>query len=165
MGNYTLNRKKAEIHTIKLNTKGDKMFISSRDAGLWNRFLEGYKKFSALESEVSSKLEEEKKNQGTEDSTDEAESAERVLEIRGEFCQKMAEITDGIFGEGTVKKFFREEYECIPDFLPDEYEISSFYDTMIPIMEDIFKNKIEEDRKASKARMEKYRPAEEVETK
>ena len=74
------------------------------------------------------------------------------------YCVKAAEIIDGIFGEGTLRKSFRDDYDKMPNFVPDEERIIAFFETIAPIMEEIFGKKIERLNQESKARMEKYIP-------
>lgn len=158
MGKYNLNLQNDDIDEITLNKHKDKILVSGDDANLWDKFCQGYKKIGEMANKVSKKLEEiEKKYPDVEGKI----SSQRIAEtsrVRVEFCESGIAVIDGIFGEGTAKKSFRDYYETIPDFLPDEDKFMAFFETMTPIMEDIFKRKIERSEKASKARMAKYQP-------
>lgn len=158
MGKYNLDLHSDEIDEITLNKHGDKIFVSGDDANLWNRFSSGYKKIWEMADEVPKKLEEVDKKYPE---NDEEINTQRIVEtskIRVKFCESAIAIIDDIFGEGTAKKSFREYYDAIPNFLPDEDKFIAFFETMTPIMEDIFKRKIERNEKASKQRMAKYQP-------
>lgn len=74
------------------------------------------------------------------------------------FSEAAATVIDGIFGEGTLRKYFRDIYEEIPDFLPDADCIMDFLEQVIPVMEGLFGHKIERQREAGRARMARYQP-------
>ncbi|MCI9082838.1 MAG: hypothetical protein HFI70_11215 [Lachnospiraceae bacterium] len=158
MGKYNLNLQGDEIDEITLNKHGDKILISGDDANLWDKFCQGYKKIEEMADEVPKKMDElEKKYPGADNEI----SSKQIVEtsrVRVEFCENAIAVIDNIFGEGTAKKSFRDYYESIPDFLPDEDKFIAFFETMTPIMEDIFKRKIERSQKESKRRMAKYQP-------
>lgn len=157
MGKYNLDLDGAEIDEITLNKHGDKIQISADDATLFDRFANGYDKIVKMADEMPGKMETvEKEFDGKEDS--DIAAAVSMSRVRVDFCKKSIGIIDEIFGEGTAKKSFRDGYEAIPDFLPDEDMFIAFFEKMTPIMEDIFNRKMERQEKASKARMSKYHP-------
>lgn len=157
MGKYNLNLDGAEIDEITLNRHGDKIQVSADDASLFDRFAKGYDKIAKMADEMPGKLEAvEKEFDGKEDS--DIPKAVSMSRARVDFCEKAIGIIDEIFGEGTAKKSFRDGYETITDFLPDEDLFITFFEKMTPIMEDIFNRKLERQEKASKARMAKYQP-------
>lgn len=162
MAKFDLNLPEKEPDEIILNRHGDKISVSADDAGLWHRFLEGCKEIVDMSNGFSDNIRgigEQNLVEGDFDSESSAAlsaSAERVS-----YCSKAAESIDRIFGEGTVRKSFRDDYEAIPDFVPDEGKIVSFFNTMTPIMEEIFGKKMDEIEKMnqeSKASMAKYIP-------
>lgn len=147
MAKYNLDLQNDVPDEIALNKHGDKIFVSGDDAKLWDRFIKGCEEIQGM-----------KDNLPDDAGTDEVTQVSQMSDERVAFCKKGLEIIDGIFGEGTAKKSFRDYYESIPDFLPDEWKFIAFFDTMIPIMEDIFKRKLERGEKESKQRMAKYQP-------
>lgn len=157
MAKYNLNLDGAEVDEITLNKHGDKIQISADNASLFDRFANGYDKIVKMADEMPGKLEAvEKEFEGKEDS--DIEKAVAMSRVRVDFCEKSIGIIDEIFGDGTAKKSFRDGYDTMPDFLPDEDLFIAFFEKMTPIMEDIFNRKIERQQKASKARMAKYQP-------
>jgi hypothetical protein len=74
------------------------------------------------------------------------------------FSEESVKILDGIFGADAVKKYFRNIYDEIPDFLPGVECIYEFLETATPVLEDIFDRQMEDTKKRRKARMEKYKP-------
>lgn len=153
MAKYSLDLQETKIDEIALNSRGDKIFVSPDDANLWRRFVSGYKTIMRTSEEFSKKLEElDKENE------DEEILSESIFNERVKFSEKAKESIEKIFGEGTVKKLFAEWYEKIPDFVPDEGMFLCFLENITPIMEEIFKQKMDLHEKNSKARMEKYKP-------
>lgn len=147
MARYDLELQNDDFDEIILNKKGDKIHISGDDAALLDRFIKGLEEIQKMKDSLP-------EDAGEGDISD----ASKVSNERIEFCKKGVSIIDGIFGEGTAKKSFRDYYESIPGFLPDEWKFIAFFDTMIPIMEDIFNRKIERSEKEAKKRMSKYQP-------
>lgn len=157
MAKYNLNLDGAEVDEITLNKYGDKIQISADDASLFDRFANGYDKIVKMADEMPGKLEVvEKEFEEKEDS--DIPKAVAMSRVRVDFCEKAIGIIDEIFGEGTAKKSFRDGYEAMLDFLPDEDMFIAFFEKMTPIMEDIFDRKIKRQEKSSKERMAKYQP-------
>lgn len=161
MAKYSLNLKTSEPDEIILNRHGDKILVSADDAGLWNRFLNGCKEIESANDGLQKKIRDiEKEHAGEDGLAPDSPETDAILEARVEYCERAAQIIDGMFGEGTLKKSFLDEYEAIPNFIPDENKIWAFFETLTPIMEDIFGKKIEQMEKASRERMAKYIPKE-----
>lgn len=152
---YSLNLDGAEVDEISLNKHGDKIEISGDDAALFDKFAKGYDKIVKMSEEMPGKLEAVEKEFSEKDDISKAVAMSRV---RVDFCEKAIGIIDDIFGEETAKKSFRDYYDSIPDFLPDEDLFIAFFEKLTPIMEDIFNRKLERQKKASKQRMAKYQP-------
>lgn len=157
MAKYNLNLDGAEVDEIILNKHGDKIQISADNASLFDKFANGYDKIVKMADEMPGKLEAvEKEFEGKEDS--DISKAVSMSRVRVDFCEKAIGIIDEIFGEETAKKSFRDGYESMLDFLPDEDLFIAFFEKMTPIMEDIFNRKMERQEKTSRARMAKYQP-------
>lgn len=157
MAKYELKLDGTEVDEITLNNHGDKIQISADNASLFDRFANGYDKIVKMADEITGKLEAvEKEFEEKEDS--DIEKAVAMSRVRVDFCEKSIGIIDEIFGDGTANKSFRDGYESMPDFLPDEDLFIAFFDKMTPIMEDVFNRKMKRQEKASKARMAKYQP-------
>lgn len=157
MAKYELKLDGAEVDEITLNKHGDKIQISADNVSLFDKFANGYEKIVKIADEMPGKLETVEKEFGEKEDSD-IEKAVSMSRVRVDFCEKAIGIIDEIFGEGTAKKSFRDGYEAMPDFLPDEDLFITFFEKMTPIMEDIFDRKMKRQEKASKARMAKYQP-------
>lgn len=157
MAKYELKLDGAEVDEIILNKHGDKIQVSADDASLFDKFANGYDKIVKMADEMPGKLETVEKELAEKENSDIAKTV-AISRVRVDFCEKAIGIIDEIFGDGTAKKSFRDGYEAMPDFLPDEDMFIAFFEKMTPIMEDIFNRKMERQEKASKARMAKYQP-------
>ena len=155
MAKYELKLDGAEVDEITLNKHGDKIEISGDDAVLFDKFANGYDKIEKMAEEMPGKLEAVEKESADKD---EITKAVEMSRVRVDFCEKAISIIDEIFGEGTAKKSFKDYYDSIPDFLPDEDLFIAFFEKFTHIMEDIFDRKLKRQEKASKARMAKYQP-------
>ena len=147
MAKYNLELQNDDFDEISLNSQGDKIYVSGDDAALWDRFVKGLEEIQKMKDELP-----EDAGEG------EISGASTFSSDRIEFCKKGVSVIDGIFGEGTARKAFRDYYESIPGFLPDEWKFIAFFEVMIPIMEDIFNRKIERSEKEAKKHMAKYQP-------
>lgn len=151
--------KSVNLTKIELNDSGDYITVSADNPTFFDGFAAGYKKIADLADGVPVKLDEiEKRYEGKDEF---AATMDKALEMSGvnvDFSKEAARIIDGIFGADTVKKYFREIYEEIPDFLPDADCIIDFFEQITPVIEKLFDRKIEQQMEASKARMEKYQP-------
>ena len=151
--------KSVSLTKIELNDSGDYITVSADSPVFFDSFVSGYKKIAELADKVPFKLEEiEKKYNGQEDF---ASTMDKTLEMSGvnvDFSKEAARIIDGIFGSDTIKKYFRNISEEIPDFLPDADCIIDFFEQITPVIEKLFDRKVERQMAASNARMEKYQP-------
>ena len=129
------------IEEIAINRHGDKIFISAEDSTLFDRFVNCFDFIIKQSKSRAAELDEiEKKYEGKKDTESEIETI------------------DGVFGEGTVRKYFCDHYEKIPSFLPGVDCFMEFLDKISPIMEEIFGKVIKGREEASRARMAKYQP-------
>lgn len=159
MAKFNLDLQEPSIDEITLNKHGDKIFLSADDAGIWKKFVSGCKQIMEMVDELSQKIDEiGKQHVDEEDFYAVSKKTDDMAKETEIFSQKAVSVIDGIFGEGTVKKSFRDYYELVPDFVPDADKITAFFETMTPIMEDIFNQKMERQQKESMERMNKYQP-------
>ena len=144
---------------IELNDSGDYITVSADSPTLFDGFVAGFRHITGLAEMLPGKMEEiEKRYEGREDF---AAAMDKVLELSGvnvDFSKEASETIDGIFGEGTVKKYFRDVYEEIPDFMPDAECVVDFFEQITPVIEKLFNRKVERQMADSKARMAKYQP-------
>lgn len=143
------------LHKIELNEAGDYIVISADDPLLFDRFVAGFNQIIDMADKMPSQLEEiEKKYKGKDDFKAVVEKTTAMSKVNVRFSEDAVAVIDGIFGEGTIKKYFAAIYKEIPTFLPDADCIIEFFEKITPVIEGIFDRKIQN----RKARMAKYQP-------
>lgn len=140
---------KSGLYKIELNNMGDYIEISTADTGLFDRFVGTYRQIVNAAKDLPRRYGEIEKVRvipGHENKT--------VEKIRANvrFYEESAEKIDLVFGQGTLKKYFREHYEKIPDFMPRTEYFIDFFEQMVPVLEKLFGRKVDErDKKAVKS--------------
>ena len=125
----------------------DFIVISGNDISILDRFMSAGDELTALAEEM-----EKKKSESSE------MDHKKEIEERKYFSDKATDIMDGVFGEGTTRKFFGDVYAVIPNFQPDLECFLDFWDSLIPVIERLSEHKIKLEKLASKQRMAKYQP-------
>lgn len=121
---------------IELNSKGDYIEVSIYDPGVFERFTAGARHISCLASKAQGKIERvEKKYRNRQDADSTAEMVLKEIGIKADFSNEAVTVIDGIFGEGTIKKYFRDLYEEVPGFTPDVECLTDFLEQITPVME------------------------------
>lgn len=149
----------AKLTKLELNSNGDYVAISTDSAALFDDFVNGYKKIADLSDEIPKnikKIEEQYKE--SEGFASDMQMAVAISKENVGFSLEATKIVDSIFGDGTVKKYFRNIYDEVPDFLPDSDCFFEFFEKITPVMEKLFDRKMKESEKLSKKRMAKYQP-------
>lgn len=139
---------KAENRVLLMDVEfcnGEKITVSGNDISIIERFEAAGEELEALADDMEKRETEEK-------------TAKEKIAERREFSEKAAEIMDGVFGEGTTRKYFGDVYEAIPDFCPDVECFMDFWDSLIPVIERLSDHKVKLEKLASKQRMDKYVP-------
>ena len=128
-------------------SNGDFIVVSGNDISIIDRFLNAGEELEALAEEMEKK-----------DSEIDEKDYRKAIEERKYFSEKATAIMDGVFGEGTTRKFFGDVYAVIPNFQPDLECFMDFWDSLIPVIERLSEHKIKLEKLASKQRMAKYQP-------
>lgn len=141
------------LYKIELNNMGDYIEISTLDTGLFDRFVETYRQIANAAKDLPRRYREIEKVRvipGHENKT--------VEKIRANvrFCEESAEKIDLVFGQGTLKKYFREHYEKILDFMPGTEYFIDFFEQMAPVLENLFGRKVNERDKEAVKSMSQY---------
>ncbi len=138
---------RVQLTKVYVGGSDDFIVVSGNDISIIDRFLAAGEELEALAAELDKK---------------ESEAGEidykKEMEIRLEFSEKATAIMDGVFGNGTTRKFFGDVYAVIPNFQPDAECFIDFWDSLIPVIERLTEHKIKLEKLARKARMAKYQP-------
>lgn len=138
---------RVQLTKVYVGGGDDFIVISGNDISIFDRFRAAGDKLEALAAEMEKKESEIDEN-----------DYQKQIDERRNFSEKATEIMDGVFGEGTTRKFFGDVYAVIPEFQPDLECFLDFWDSLIPVMERMSEHKIKLEKLASKQRMAKYVP-------
>lgn len=142
--------KQTRLIKVVLNDEGDHIAISTGDNTFFDRFTAGFLQIADEAASLPSKYFVINKKYGCV----KGRSIEKIVDIArvdAEFSEKAIKIIDNIFGEGTLKKYFRQLYEEIPEFLPDAECFADFFKKISLVMETLFNRKMDA---AERARIE-----------
>ncbi len=148
--NSKADEMKAENHvwlTKVTFSNGEFITVSGNDISIFDRFVVAGEELEALANEMEES-----------DADSDEKDYRKAIEERKHFSEKATEIMDGVFGEGTTRKFFGDVYAVIPNFQPDLEAFMDFWNSLIPVAERLADHKVKLEKLASKARMAKYQP-------
>lgn len=144
---------------VEINKHGDKIFISPDDSAMMNNFVKCFDCIVKMSDECADKEKEiKKKYEGKEGAENDIAMMVELSTVSVNFSNDSIKAIDGIFGDGTIKMYFRDHYESIPDFLPGIACFMDFFLQINPVMEYIFGKTESNIEKLSKAKMAKYQP-------
>ncbi|MDE7197773.1 MAG: hypothetical protein K2O15_02705 [Lachnospiraceae bacterium] len=150
---------KVSISRIEVNDDGEYIAISADDTSMFDRFAAGILHIAQVSDGTAKKIEEiEKQYEGQEGFEADMGRVTALAGVNVDFSEDAVKTIDGIFGQDTVKKVFRDTYKEIPDFMPSVSLITDFLEQITPYMEKLFNRKLDVQKKASKERMARYKP-------
>lgn len=132
--------RKARLIKLELNDYGDYVVVSPDDSALFERFAAGSKQVADITGRAGRELKKivrKYKGQTDLDAVCEDEEVEKAAKIQIQTSKDVIRIIDGIFGEGTVRKYFRKFYEQDPNFLPSAEYFTDFFDQITPAMKQL----------------------------
>ena len=138
---------RVQLTKVYVGGGDDFIVVSGNDISIIDRFLAAGEELETLAAELDKKEHDVGEN-----------DYKKEMEIRKEFSEKATAIMDGVFGDGTTRKFFSDVYAVIPNFQPDAECFIDFWDKLIPVIERLSEHKIKLEKLASKQRMAKYQP-------
>lgn len=172
----TSNQQEENLAKVFLNSNDDYIYINEKDATIFDRFAAFMKWLEEKDADIRKRGEELEKQYGKDivdlDEDGEVENINvdafvQYSKLRTETYKEAAESIETIFGEGTLRKYFRKFYEINPEFVPDDECICDFIEEMTPILNTLFADRSERialkynrDRKGGKRN--KYRSKKEL---
>lgn len=148
-------RTKSNAMKVELNDRKDYIAIHPDNANLPRDFANGREKMLALVEDFPKRIEAiNKEYEGRDDEKSTDEKEKKIYEERASLAEHFVESIDGIFGEGTIRKYFADNYEQVHNFLPGENCVIDFFNEITPVIEQIFGKYI----KRVNAAMAKYQP-------
>ena len=148
-----------KILKIELNPQGDYVTVAAggASADLFDRFVSACGVIMAEAEKLDERIKEiDTVNEET-DIKKKFESASKITKLEIEFAENANSTIDGVFGKDTMKKYLRNIYEEIPDFIPSSECFLDFIDQLTPHMEEIFGRK-STIKSINKEKMNHYKP-------
>lgn len=143
---------------VHFGSGDDYIVVSGNDASLYKDFLDARDKFLLMAKDLEEK-EKDIKGKYSGGSTDfTREDEDKIYGLKVTLAEETAKIMDGIFGEGTTRKFWGDVYAARPNFIPDVEAIMDYFDALSPVIERMTNHKVDLVNLASKQRMAKYQP-------
>lgn len=147
------------IKEIEVTNKSDELItvlkINVNDSNTANRFTRLIQNLEHVsdEFEVEAKEKEEKYSDREivkvekESKTIDTEQVIDLCDMNVRYINRCIEEINAVFGENTIQNVYKECYELNADFVPDEELLLQFVDGVIPIMNGLFKEKFERNKK------------------
>lgn len=155
MNNFKLQKEESKLVKIEVNDFGDAIFLHPDNANFIESFSQLYKDIFKYADEVQEQGEKlDAEYEGKED-TPEYVLAYAKLNVG--FSEKLISMSENVFGENVLKKYFKEEYDNIPDFIPDVDCFIDFIRQITPIISQVYDVKFNE-RPIDKKKMDAYKP-------
>jgi len=150
---YSIGKKLTEnLVKVTVNDFGDYIMLDPADASFQTRYINLLKWVEEKQKELG-KLAEEKDKQyegrqiitQDEDGNSEIdlEQLSDLVEIQTKFYRECEEQINALFGQDTLKKYFRVSYEVNPGFLPDEDCIADFLEEITPVLNEVYNARFE----------------------
>lgn len=150
MNSFTINNGFKEI--AAKNEKGDVITvlrINVADARTAERFAHLIDNLDNISNEVkkeAQRLEQEEKVLQESEKVD-TRRIISVNELKVQYIERCIDEINEVFGENTIQNVYKECYENRADFVPDESLLLQFVEKAIPVMNELFHQRFEENRK------------------
>ena len=163
MATYSIGKKvSGQLKKIELNEFGDYILINPGDATFLKKFnalIEWMDNKSIELSSIAAEMGEKYKGKPMismdEDGKANVDTEQLTVftDIKNNLYEGCIAKIDELFGQDTMKKYFRVLYEANQDFIPDEDCIMDFLEEITPVLEEIYKERSEQiNRKYNKNR-------------
>ncbi len=139
------------LKKVYVNQYDDYIILDENDTSFIQKFAQIIdwmeKKQSELKiksAELSKKYEDKPLLNNTEDGEEDIDIVQllEIAELRVNLYKECIIKIDDIFGKDTIRKYFRDAYENIPGYVPDDEALSDFFEEITPIIEEIYKAKV-----------------------
>lgn len=154
---YSIGKKiSSQLKKIVLNEYGDSIQLNIGDATFSRRFSnlikwidEKNNELSRIADEMSEKYKDSPMIKHSEENGTEIDSEqfEIYIKLKTDLYEECAGKIDAMFGQDTIRKYFRAFYEINPEFIPDEECIMDFLEEITPVLEAIYEERFEKIKK------------------
>lgn len=150
---YSIGKKISEqLKKVELNEFGDYILINPGDAAFSKKFSDFIKwlndkneELGKVAAEMGEKYKDTPMIQQNEDGDTEIDTEQFSIfvKLKVDLYEQCSEKIDALFGQGTLRKYFRAFYEINEDFVPDEDCIRDFLEEISPVLERIYDERFE----------------------
>lgn len=127
---------------ISVNKYDDLLVLDCSDVSIFSRFTNLYTNLDKISKDAAEEVDKLKKEYaGNEDDVNVNEIKD-YLNVHIMVSKKIMGELDSVFGSDFSKKVFRESYEVNPDFVPDEIALAEVVESLVPIMEKAYGERI-----------------------
>ena len=116
--------------------------VNIADASVFDKFQALIDTAQHMETTVNQKMEELKAKYSDEEGVT-IDMAVECARINMDAINESIDGIDGLFGTGTIRQVFADNYSINEDFVPDADMIVEFLDGIMPIMSNFFKKRLE----------------------
>lgn len=134
---------KDDLLKVVVNGDGDAIYLNPNDGTFMDKvarfmswFLNKADEMQKMGEEISKEY--EGKEFVSEDGNVDAESLLKLTNIQLEVLKEISEEIDKVFGQDTLRKYFKPYYEINPDFVPDLECVNDFLDQIGPAISEAF---------------------------
>lgn len=145
---YSIGKNKASnIQEVIVNDYGDTIRINAADATLRQRYNDFLSWLYEKTDELAETANQKEKQYADRKIVSEDEEGNAIIDteqladsiqMENDFYRECLVKIDGIFGQEIVKKYFRNDYELNPDFIPDEYEFMHFIEEITMVASKVY---------------------------
>lgn len=152
MGYSIGNRVSQQLRRVELNEFGDFIMINPGDASFSHKFSELIKwldtkneELAKLSVEMGERYKDTPMIHTDEDGNVEVDTDQFSLYVKTktDLYMECNDKVDALFGQDTLKKYFRAFYEINPEFMPDEECIMDFLEEIAPVLEAIYSERFD----------------------
>lgn len=127
---------------ISVNKYDDLLVLDCSDVSIFSRFTNLYTNLDKISKDAAEEVDKLKKEYaGNEDDVN-VNEIQDYLNVHIMVSKKIMGELDSVFGSDFSKKVFRESYEVNPDFVPDEIALAEVVESLVPIMEKAYGERI-----------------------
>ena len=134
--------RRTNLLEISVNKYDDLLVLDCSDVSIFSRFTNLYTNLDKISKDAAEEVDKLKKEYaGNEDDVN-VNEIQDYLNVHIMVSKKIMGELDSVFGSDFSKKVFRESYEVNPDFVPDEIALAEVVESLVPIMEKAYGERI-----------------------
>lgn len=128
---------------ISVNKYDDLLILDCSDVSVFAKFTNLYTNLDKISKDAAEEVEKLKKEYSGENEDDvNVNEIHEYLNVHIRVSKKIMDELNAVFGSDFSQKVFRESYDVNPDFVPDEIALAEVVESLVPIMEKAYGERI-----------------------